>query len=162
MKHVIIGKTGQLGSFIYKYLNGSNDQVLEHNVDLRKKETILNLKEKAPDVIWVAGAFTNVDKAEGDDYELAYDVNVNGIKRLVSVFGNQSKKPIIANTGQPCAQQGCRHANDPHACVCHAYVGGAPLGFAEFHSHQNAGNDDGPQGNSQQGEGQIVPLCLLG
>ena len=88
-KILITGIRGQLGSTLYKYLSkfynlldDSLDEVKSLDITNRNSlEKIISIY--SPDYVINCAAATNVDKCESNR-EWAYDVNVNGIKNIIS------------------------------------------------------------------------------
>ena len=92
-KVVILGSNGLLGSTLSEYLSqyydvlptafsSSNENHLR--IDITNKKEMDNLFKKfTPEYIINCAAYTDVDKAE-NNRELAYDINVNGIKNIIS------------------------------------------------------------------------------
>lgn len=66
------------------YLN--NDQIRFH------------LKEYDPDVIFLVGAYTNVDKAEDEDKKLCLRINEDGIENFLKIFNSGKAKIIYIST----------------------------------------------------------------
>ena len=124
MKSFITGYKGQLGYDIARELlkRGENDIIVSDRGELDKEIDVraLNLKEtrnldfKAlditnseevlklieeikPEVIYHCAAWTNVDGAE-DNYDLCYNVNVNGTKNLVEAAKKVGAKIVYISS----------------------------------------------------------------
>ena len=91
----ITGVNGQLGSTLDKYLssyfNVLNNQEALKNIDISDKSELKYIfKELSPDYIINCAALTNVDFCEQNKSN-SYEVNVNGIKNIISCTTNDTK-----------------------------------------------------------------------
>ena len=91
----ITGIKGQLGSTLDKYLssyfNVLNNQEALKNIDISDKSELKYIfKELSPDYIINCAALTNVDFCEQNKSN-SYEVNVNGIKNIISCTTNDTK-----------------------------------------------------------------------
>ena len=91
----ITGITGQLGSTLNKYLssyfNVLNNQENFNNIDISDKSELKYIfKELSPDYIINCAALTNVDFCEQNKSK-SHEVNVNGIKNIISCSKNDTK-----------------------------------------------------------------------
>jgi len=85
---LLVGSTGNVGQVLVdelKKLNVGNVIAPEQkDLDYFNKESIHKyLVDYKPELIYLVGAYTNVDKAEGEDNELCHRINVNGIKSFL-------------------------------------------------------------------------------
>ena len=91
----ITGIKGQLGSTLDKYLssyfNVLNNQEALKNIDISDKSELKYIfKELSPDYIINCAALTDVDFCEQNKSN-SYEVNVNGIKNIISCTTNDTK-----------------------------------------------------------------------
>ena len=91
----ITGIKGQLGTTLDKYLssyfNVLNNQGDLKNIDISDKSELKYIfKELSPDYIINCAALTNVDFCEQNKSN-SYEVNVNGIKNIISCTKNDTK-----------------------------------------------------------------------
>ena len=91
----ITGIKGQLGTTLDKYLssyfNVLNNQEALKNIDISDKSELKYIfKELSPDCIINCAALTNVDFCEQNKSN-SYEVNVNGIKNIISCTTNDTK-----------------------------------------------------------------------
>ena len=91
----ITGIKGQLGTTLDKYLssyfNVLNNQGDLKNIDISDKSELKYIfKELSPDYIINCAALTNVDFCEQNKSN-SYEVNVNGIKNIISCTTNDTK-----------------------------------------------------------------------
>ena len=91
----ITGIKGQLGTTLDKYLssyfNVLNNQGDLKNIDISDKSELKYIfKELSPDYIINCAALTNVDFCEQNKSN-SYEVNVNGIKNIISCITNDTK-----------------------------------------------------------------------
>ena len=91
----ITGIKGQLGSTLDKYLssyfNVLNNQESLKNIDISDKSELKYIfKELSPDCIINCAALTNVDFCEQNKSN-SYEVNVNGVKNIISCTKNNTK-----------------------------------------------------------------------
>ena len=91
----ITGIKGQLGTTLDKYLssyfNVLNNQEDLKNIDISDKSELKYIfKELSPDYIINCAALTNVDFCEQNKSN-SYEVNVNGIKNIISCTTNDTK-----------------------------------------------------------------------
>ena len=91
----ITGIKGQLGSTLDKYLssyfNVLNNKEALKNIDISDKSELKYIfKELSPDYIINCAALTNVDFCEQNKSN-SYEVNVNGIKNIISCTTNDTK-----------------------------------------------------------------------
>ena len=91
----ITGIKGQLGSTLDKYLssyfNVLNNQEALKNIDISDKSELKYIfKELSPDYIINCAALTDVDFCEQNKSN-SYEVNVNGIKNIISCTKNDTK-----------------------------------------------------------------------
>ena len=91
----ITGIKGQLGTTLDKYLssyfNVLNNQEALKNIDISDKSELKYIfKELSPDYIINCAALTNVDFCEQNKSN-SYEVNVNGIKNIISCTTNDTK-----------------------------------------------------------------------
>ena len=92
---IITGIKGQLGTTLDKYLssyfNVLNNQGDLKNIDISDKSELKYIfKELSPDYIINCAALTNVDFCEQNKSN-SYEVNVNGIKNIISCTTNDTK-----------------------------------------------------------------------
>lgn len=104
MRHLVIGASGLVGRHLYRLLKKNGEMVWgtyyrspEPNllymdlVDfLKTRRTIMDIK---PDVIYIAGAYTNVNACETD--QGSYLVNVQGVKHVLDSAKQQERRPIV-------------------------------------------------------------------
>jgi len=91
----ITGVNGQLGSTLDKYLssyfNVLNNQEALKKIDISDKSELKYIfKDLSPDFIINCAALTNVDFCEQNKSN-SYEVNVNGIKNIISCTTNDTK-----------------------------------------------------------------------
>ena len=95
-KVLILGINGQLGSTVsdymsryYSIINDESEDSL--NIDVTDRGALYDIiLNKSPDYLINCAAVTNVDACERDK-ELAYNVNVNGIKNIISSTSQHTK-----------------------------------------------------------------------
>lgn len=85
---LLIGSTGNVGSVLVdelKKLNvGNIISPIQDDLDYFNRDQLKSYIDKyMPEVIYLVGAYTNVDKAEEEDKELCFKVNVNGIRAFL-------------------------------------------------------------------------------
>lgn len=101
MRYFITGANGQLGYDIVRQLNKKGNEVYATDydtVDITSRADVLNvICECNPDVIINCAAWTAVDQAE-DDRDIAFDVNVTGVKNLVEAATLTNAKLIHIST----------------------------------------------------------------
>jgi dTDP-4-dehydrorhamnose reductase len=102
MKVLLIGKSGQVGSEIYKVLTQNNIEVISYptcDFDITQPN-LLNTKKnelKDCDFFINTAAFTNVDKAE-DELQKAYLLNRDGSYNIAVLAKELNKKLIHLST----------------------------------------------------------------
>jgi len=111
MKIAILGTSGFVGSHIYSYLSRLGEFELfpsyhKHRMndknsfysDITKRNSLFRkLKEINPDIIINMAAIANVDFSENNP-EIAYNINTDGVKNIVSIAETLSTKLIQCST----------------------------------------------------------------
>lgn len=85
---LLIGSTGNVGSIFVEELKKLNIGNIiapkQEDLDYFNKEHLEKyIREYKPELIYLVGAYTNVDKAETEDEELCRRVNVDGIRSVL-------------------------------------------------------------------------------
>ncbi len=84
---LVTGASGQLAYDVQKALNKTNYHVISASKEelniCHYDEVIEYVSRYNPDVIINCAAYTNVDKAETENQDLCYDINVNGTRNLL-------------------------------------------------------------------------------
>lgn len=96
MKLLILGSKGMLGQALYRgiyaELGGTNAEVVGWDrsaIDITDKNQVTDkISALAPNVIINTAAYNNVDKAEGEDRELAMKINGEAVGYLVEAVAN--------------------------------------------------------------------------
>ena len=95
-KVLILGVNGQLGTAVNTYLSKyysviNNELEDDLNLDISDRDSLNEIVSAfSPDYLINCAAVTNVDKCESDK-ETAYNVNVNGVKNIISVTSQNIK-----------------------------------------------------------------------
>ena len=100
-KVAITGSTGLVGSRVVELLKDEFEFIeLTHDrVDLTNKESVTTaLQDINFDFVIHSAAYTNVDKAENEDKELAYKLNVEATKYILEVSQAKKAKFIYVST----------------------------------------------------------------
>ncbi|PSR28948.1 MAG: NAD(P)-dependent oxidoreductase [Sulfobacillus thermosulfidooxidans] len=108
MKHVIIGASGQVGTYLYQKLDQVGEDVIgtyyRHphsgyvSLDMRDKEAVKSLLSAVkPDVVWIPAAMANVDFCE-DNPELSYEQNVRAPEMVAELASKQGARLVFFST----------------------------------------------------------------
>ena len=101
MKHLVLGSSGQIGSYLVKYLKGINEEVMEYDITRTLEEDIRNTNtQKLQHVIEQSDfvyflAFDVGGSEYIKKYQYTYDFISNNIKIMNNVFD------ILQITGKP-------------------------------------------------------------
>ena len=100
-KVAITGSTGLVGSRVVELLKDEFEFIeLTHDkIDLTNKESVVSTLQHANFDFFVhCAAYTNVDKAENEDKELAYKLNVDATRYLFEMSQQKKSKFIYVST----------------------------------------------------------------
>lgn len=98
--YLFIGADGATGSILIReFQKWSAKRIIAPKIqelDYRNTNQILfYLKEFQPDVIFLVGAYTNVDKAETEDKQLCWEINEEGIAHFLKIFAKTNSRAKI-------------------------------------------------------------------
>lgn len=88
---LLVGSTGNVGAVLVEELKkldiGNIIAPRQKDLDYFDKDTIRNyLEDYRPELIYLVGAYTNVDRAEEEDKEFCYKINVRGIRSFLDAL----------------------------------------------------------------------------
>ncbi len=100
--YLFIGADGATGSIIteefQKWFFGKIIAPKIQELDYRRTDQILfYLREFQPDVVFLVGAYTNVDKAESEDKKLCWEINQDGIENFLITLLQTQKEKLYKN-----------------------------------------------------------------